>query len=192
MHILSSNLAPEKQHCIRLQSLLSEPGTFRRFLDNIQFEVWRREDEMGEEELQMRERNKNLVKKIVSFITTTRDPRPLLAGLQDTITSHFFAKTGPVGPVDIVRLDRPGLQPLYVDREGVLLLLHAREGLLLGRFRLGDFGGILRGALLLALSSLASGRGVELEVNYILCYTEEEGLALNHLLDCCMSWKVGN
>ena len=141
---------------------------------------------MGEGE-QRRERNKYQVKKIVSFINTTSNPRPLLASLQDTIASHFLAKVGPVGLVQTVRLDRPGLQPLHVDEEGVLLLLHAREGLLLASVRLG---GGLTGALLMALSSLASGRGVELEVEDILCITEEEGLDLTHLLDCCMSWKV--
>ena len=161
-------------------------------MENIQFEVWsweggRRGEEIGEKELRMK-RNKNQVKKIVSFINTTSNPRPLLASLQDTIASHFLAKVGPVGLVQTVRLDRPGLQPLHVDEEGVLLLLHAREGLLLGSVRLGD--GPLTGALLMALSSLASGRGVELEVDRIRCNTEEEGLALTHLLDCCMSWKV--
>ena len=70
----------------------------------------------------------------------------------------------------------------------MLLLLHAREGLLLGRVRLGY--GHLTGALLMALSSLASG-GVELEVGCIQCNTEEESLALTHLLDFCLSWKVG-
>ena len=172
----------EKQHCIRLQSLLSEPGTFRRFLENIQFEVWSweggRREGTGEKEVRMK-RNNDVVKKIVTFISTTSDPRPLLASLQDTIASHFLAK---VGPVEAVRLDRPGLQPLHVDREVVLLLLHAREGLVLGSVRLG--GGRLTGALLMALSSLARGRGVELEVGRIHLNTEEEGLALTRLLDC--------
>ena len=108
--ILSLYLYPfgsEKQHCIRLQSLLSEPATFRRFLDSIQFEVWSWEgghqqrmerEERGEKELRMK-RNKFLVKKTMSFITTTSDPRPLLASLQDTITSHFLAKEGQGGTV---------------------------------------------------------------------------------------------
>ena len=82
-------------------------------------------------------RNKFLVKKTMSFITTTSDPRPLLASLQDTITSHFLAKEGQGGTVG---LDRPGLQPLLVDREGVLLLIHAREGLHLGLVRLSGDG----------------------------------------------------
>ena len=146
-------------------------------MDNIKFEFWSWSDERGEEE-QRREQIKDLVKKIVSFISTTSDPSPLQAGLQDTIASHFYAK---VGQGETVRLDRPGLQPLRVDREGGLLLLHAREGLLLGSVRLG---GGLTGALLMALSSLARGRGVELEVGRIHLNTEEEGLALTRLLDC--------
>ena len=76
-----------------------------------------------------------------------------------------------------------------------MLLLHAREGLLLSRVKLSGswlLGGGLTGALLTSLSSLASGRRVELEVGYIKCSTEEEGLALTHLLDCCLSWKVGD
>ena len=53
----------------------------------------------------------------------------------------------------------------------------------------------LTGALLTALSSLArpglACPTVELEVLDVLCTTEEEGLALTHLLSCCISWKLG-
>ena len=165
----------EYQHCIRLRDLLSEPGTFRKFLDTIQFDVcdWDREE-------QRMKPNKELVSKIVGVIITTSDPSPLLAGLQDTIATQFFAK------VETVRLDRPGLQPLHVDRGGVMLLLHAREGLLPSCVKLRG----LTGALLTSLSSLASERRVELEVGYIKCSTEEESLAMTNLLDCCLSWKV--
>ena len=131
------------------------------------------EPEERDEKEQRIGRNKDLVKKLVSFINSTSDPGPLLASLQETIANQFFAK---VGRREIVRLDRPGLglSPLHVDREGVLLLLHAREGLVLGRVRLGLKSGRwtgrngdwsieeagdsrLTGAMLTALSCLDTG-----------------------------------
>ena len=138
--------------------------------------------------------NKELVKKIVSFISTTSDPNPLLkkktllASLQDTIAAQFFAKVGPVGRIETVTQDRPGLQPLHVDRAGVVLLLQAKEGLLLGHVRLEHSW--LKGELLTALSCLASGRSIELEVDTIWGRTEEEVLAMVHLLACCQSWRT--
>ena len=124
----------------------------------------------------------------MSVIITTRDLLPLLASLQDTIAAQFLAKVK-----DTIQLDRPGLQPLHVNSGGVMLLLHVREGLLLSRVKLSDDGSWrlgLRGALLAGLSSLARGRGVELEGFDIKCSTKEEGLALTHLLECFLSWKV--
>ena len=152
-------------------------------MDNIKFDVcdWDREEESMKA-------NKELVSKIVSVIITTRDLLPLLASLQDTIAAQFLAKVK-----DTIQLDRPGLQPLHVNSGGVMLLLHVREGLLLNHIKLRYVDSWclgLTGALLTGLSSLASGRGVELVVFDIECSTEEEGLALIHLLDCCLSWKV--
>ena len=132
--------------------------------------------------------NQKLVKKMVGFISTTSDPSPLLASLQDTIASQFFAKVGPVGRLDTFTLDRPGLQPLHVDSAGVVLLLQAKEGLLLGHVRLEHSW--LSGELLTALSCLASGRSIELDVSTIWALTDEENLALVHLLDCCQSWRT--
>ena len=89
---------------IRLQSFLSEPLNFRRFIGNIKLEVWswkgevqeveegevefadeenecdtfkKKQEKIAEMELKMK-RNGKLVKKIVSFVSTTSDPGPLL------------------------------------------------------------------------------------------------------------------
>ena len=84
---------------IRLQSFLSEPLNFKRFIGNIKLEVWswkeevqeleegevefdeenecdtfkKKQEKIAEMELKTK-RNGKLVKKIVSFVSTTSDP----------------------------------------------------------------------------------------------------------------------
>ena len=68
---------------------------------------------------------------------------------------------------DAIVLERHLHQPLHVDAEGLLLLLHAREGLSLGSVSVGGRNEEVRGGLLLALSCLANQtpeRGLELQV----------------------------
>ena len=87
-------------------------------------------------------------------------------------------------------LERLPQKPLLVDSEGVLLLLHAREGLVLKTVRLG-WGKEVGGDLLAALSSLAAqtpGRELKLDVDNLRAVTEEDGRALAQLLATCEDW----
>jgi hypothetical protein len=181
---------------IRLQELLSNHLTFSRILDKVYFEVAEWEEDEEEEEWRI-EDNQELVAKISSFICRTTDPAPLLTGLQDTISLQFPAKAGTrLGGGETILLERPLRQPLAVDGEGALLLLHARKGLLLRSVRLGmGSGKVVAGALLEALSCLATqtpGRKLELEVFSLEADTEEDGLALDQLLAACGAWSVEN
>ena len=75
-----------------------------------------------------------------------------------------------------------------MDTEGVLLLLHAREGLALVSVGVGINEEFVGGGLLAALSSLATKtpeRGLELQVFCLMAVTEEDGLALAQLLVGC-------
>ena len=205
----------------RLNGLLSNPTTFLRLLGKLQFLVaggeedevklqirvagrWSQEDEMlqinvagGEEDEEEKARrmrhNQELVDKIHSFIRTAADPGPLLASLQEAIALRFPAKgAGYWGEArEEVVLERLPQQPLLVDAEGVLLLLQAREGLVLKTVRLHRLE--LGGDLLAALSSFAAqtpGREVELEVHTLCAVTEEDGCALAQLLATCGKWFV--
>ena len=114
----------------RLNGLLSNPTTFLRLLGKLQFLVaGGGEDGDGKAR---RQDNRELVVKISSFIRTAANPGPLLASLQEAISLRF----PPLGLCWLgwdltVVLERLPQQPLIVDYEGVLLLLHAREGLVL-------------------------------------------------------------
>ena len=135
----------------RLQGLLAHHGTFSRVLDKVNFEVRNREED--EEQSIFK-----LVKKIALFISTTASPSPLMRSLQDTISSKFPAKPGGtrLGGGETVVLERLHQEAISVDTEGLLLLLAAREDLVLRRVSLGMWSGkLVGGALLAALSCLA-------------------------------------
>ena len=96
---------------------------------------------------------------------------------------------------DAIVLERHLHQPLHVDTEGLLLLLHAREGLSLGSVSVGGRIEEVRGGLLAALSCLANQtpeRGLELQVFSLMVDTEEDGLALTQLLGVFGDWTVGH
>ena len=95
---------------------------------------------------------------------------------------------------DAIILERPLHQPLHVDTEGLLLLLHAREGHALVSASV-DFRKEVEGGLLAALSSLATQtpwRRLELQVFSLKAVKEEDGLALAQLLAVCGDWTVGD
>ena len=179
----------------RLQALLAHHATFSRVLDKVDFEVRNREEE--EEQSRLR-RNQELVKKIALFISTTASPIPLMRSLQDTISCQFPAKPGGIrlGGGETIVLERFHQETISVDTEGLLLLLAAREDLALSRVSLGMWSGkLVGGALLAALSCLAAqtpGRRLQLEVFFLECAREEEGLALAKLLESCAAWSVEN
>ena len=181
---------------IRLHDLLSNHLPFLSILDKVEFR-WGWDEDKEEEEWRM-EDNQELVDKIASFIYTTASPAPLLASLQDTILLQFPAKTGTrLGGGETILMERPfHHHPIRVDVEGALLLLHAREGLLLRSVKLGmGSGKVVGGAVLEALSCLAAqtpGRRLELEVFSLELEQEEDGLALDQLLASCGAWSVEN
>ena len=114
----------------KLNGLLSNPTTFLRLLGKLQFLVAGGEEDGDEKARRMRD-NQELVDKISSFIRTAVNPGPLLASLQEAIALRFPAKWSGNWRREEVVLERLPQQPLHVDAEGVLLLLHAREGLVL-------------------------------------------------------------
>ena len=190
----------------RLHGLVSNHVVFLRILDKVEFKI---SDNNFDEEAktQRKKDNQELVDKLRNFICTTSDPGPLLARLQETISLQFPAK-GRAGTwvrqdagtwewvgEDAIVLERHLHQPLHVDAEGVLLLLHAREGLSLGSVSVGSRNEEVRGGLLAALSCLANqtpGRGLDLQVLSLKAVTEEDGLALAQLLAVCGDWAVGD
>ena len=186
----------------RLHGLVSNHVVFLRILDKVEFKI---SDE--EAKTQRKKDNQELVDKLRNFICTSSDPGPLLARLQETISLQFPAK-GRAGTwvrqdagtwewvgKDAIVLERHLHQPLHVDAEGLLLLLHAREGLSLGSVSVGGRNEEVRGGLLAALSCLANQtpeRGLELQVFSLMVDTEEDGLALTQLLGGCGDWTVGH
>ena len=177
---------------MKLNGLLSNPTTFVRLLGKLQILVAGGGEDGDEKARRMRD-NQELVDKMSSFIRTAADPGPLLASLQEAIALRFPA-TGHWHSVwrEEFVLERLPQQPLLVDDEGVLLLLHAREGLVLKTVRLG-FMKEVGGDLLAALSSFAAqtpGREVKLEVYDLRAVTEEDGRALAQLLATCGDWRV--
>ena len=175
----------------KLNGLLSNPTTFLRLLGKLQFLVAGGEEDGDEKARRMRD-NQELVDKMSRFIRTAADPGPLLASLQEAIVLRFPAK-GDWRREEVV-LERLPQQPLHVDAEGVLLLLHAREGLVLKTVRLG-WAKEVGGDLLAALSSFAAqtpGREVKLELGKLIAVTKEDGRALAQLLATCGEWSVVN
>ena len=173
---------------MKLNGLLSNPTTFLRLLGKLQILVAGGEEDGDEMARRMRD-NLELVDKISSFIRTAADPGPLLASLQEAIALRFPAKED--WRMEEFVLERLPQQPLHVDAEGVLLLLHAREGLVLKTVTCLEEE--VGGDLLAALSSFAAqtpGSEVKLDVYDLIAVTEEDGRALAQLLATCGEWRV--
>ena len=172
----------------RLQGVVCQPFIFRRILAKVKFDI-QFENENEEEVNERMNDNELLVKKIMTFISTTSDSEFLTTCLQDTIAKQFPGQ-GEDEWKEVMTLDRPPHHSLSVNIEGLQLLSQARTGLRLSACKVGFYIGVDN--IISTLSSLSDEIwGVELDIERnLLCSTVEECSAVAHLLACCSTWTV--